>query len=78
VGVPAVIAENVLWGRLSVVHVGVVWPIETHAACSIISVHLHFSLISKYGTHFEMEYLLGKAKISQNIHPKRIESVKGK
>jgi hypothetical protein len=53
-GVPAVIAENVVWGCLSVVHVGVVWPIERHAACSIISVHLHFSLISKHGTHFEI------------------------
>jgi hypothetical protein len=39
VGVPAILAENVIWVSLSVVHVGAVWPSEGHAACSIRSVH---------------------------------------
>jgi hypothetical protein len=39
VGVPAILVENVLCVSLSVLHVGVVWGIERHAACGISSVH---------------------------------------
>jgi hypothetical protein len=43
-----------------------------------LALFIRIRSISKHGTHFEMEYLLEEVKISQNIHPKCIESVKGK